>query len=227
MDAPTPVTPALAPSTWYFRSTGAVLGGFLGLGTMGAIYLISAIPAVESIVHIRALLDPEGFLAMGGALPPWAVAPIAAGLAGLICTPRVMTGRRWAGVAMGFGTYALGVLIAPLAVFAPPWAVSDPTFGADPGIANAVADMLIGLPAVAAVASIVLAPLLFVCAAAGAVWAFGLRTILVGGGATVGTQERPTIDGKVLLGIGILLGVGWLAIALPMLTIFGDPGFVD
>ena len=76
-------------------------------------------------------------------------------------------------------------------------------------------------------ASIVLAPLLLVCAAAGIVWAFGLRAILVAGGATVGEPERPTVDGWVLLAIAAVLGLGWLVIGLPMLTVMGDPGFVD
>jgi hypothetical protein len=227
MDAPTPVSPAVTPSSWYTRSMGATLGAVLGLGAMGALYGASAIPAVESVVHIRALLDPDGFLGIGAMLPPWAVAPIAAGLAGFICASRTMAGRRWAGVAMGYVTYAIGLIIAPLAVFGPPSTGSDPFLGYQPGLVDVLGNLVFGLPAMSMIASIVLAPLLLVCAAAGIVWAFGLRAILVAGGATVGEPERRTVDGWVLLAIAAVLGLGWLFIGLPMLTILGDPGFID
>jgi hypothetical protein len=194
---------------------------------MGALYVASAIPAVESVVHIRALLDPDGFLGIGAMLPPWAVAPIAAGVAGFICASRTMAGRRWAGIAMGYVTYAIGLIVAPLAVFGPPSTGGDPSFGYQPGLLDLLGNLVFGLPAISMIASIALAPLLLVCAAAGMVWAFGLRAILVAGGATVGEPDHPTVDGWVLLAITAVLGLGWLVIGLPMLTLVGDPGFVD
>ena len=227
MDAPTPVSPAVTPSTWYVRSMGATLGAVLGLGAMGALYVASAIPAVESVIHIRALLDPDGFFGIGAMLPPWALAPIAAGLAGFVCAPRTMTGRRWAGVAMGYLTYAIGLLIAPLAVFGPPSTGSDPPFGYQPGLVDILGNLVFGLPALSVIAGIVLAPLLLVCAAAGIVWAIGLRAILVAGGASVGEPEQRKVDGQILFGIAVLLTIGWLLIGLPILTMMGDPGFVD
>ena len=226
MDAPTPVSPALATSRWYVRSMGATLGAVLGLGAIGALYVATAIPAVESVTHIRAILDPDGFFAMGATLPPVAVAPIAAALAGFVCAGRAMAGHHWAGVVMGFLTYAIGVLIAPLSVFGPSWFGADP-FGLDPGPVEMLGNLMFGLPAIAAIAGIVLAPLLVVCGAAGIVWAIGLRAILVAGGATVGETERRVLDGRILFWGAVLLGIGWLLIGFPVLTIVDNPGFVD
>jgi hypothetical protein len=229
MDAPTPVSPTVAQRTWYARSMGATLGAVLGLAAMGALYVASAIPAVESVIHIRAILDPDAFLGIGALLPPWAVAPIAAGLGGFICAPRTMAGRRWSGVAMGYVTYVIGILIAPLAVFGPPWIGSDPSFGYEPGLVDTLGNLVFGLPALSVIAGIVLAPLLLVCSAAGIAWAFGLRAILVAGGATVaaGEPERRAVDGQILFWIAVLLGIGWLMVGFPMLTLMGDPGLID
>jgi hypothetical protein len=227
MDAPTPVSPAVAPSTWYFRSMGATVGAILGLGAMGALYVASAIPAVESVIHIRAILDPDGFFGVGAMLPPWAVAPIAAGLAGFVCAPRTMAGRPWAGVAMGYVTYAIAIFIAPLAVFGLPWTAADPSFGFETSLVDILGNLVFGLPALSVIAGIVLAPMLLVCAAAGILWAIGLRAILVAGGASVGVPERRGKDGQILFWTAVLLGIGWLMVGIPMLTFMGDPGFVD
>jgi len=138
-----------------------------------------------------------------------------------------MAGQHWAGVAMGFLTYAIGVLIAPLAVFGPPLVGGDPSFGFDPGPVEMLGNLVFGLPALCAVAGIALAPLLLVCGAAGLVWATGLRSILVAGGATVGETDQRAVDGRILFWIVVLVGIGWLMIGFPMLTLMGDPGFVD
>jgi hypothetical protein len=227
MDAPTPISPALATNTWYVRSMGATLGAVLGLLAMGALYVAATIPAVESVTHIRAILDPDGFFGIGAALLPWAVAPIAAALAGFLFAGRTMAGHHWAGVAMGFLTYVIGVVIAPLAVVGPTWVGGDPSFGSEPGVAEMLGSVVFGLPALSAIAGIVLAPLLLVCGMAGIVWAFGLRAILTAGGATVGETDQRAVDGRILVAIAILLGIGWLIIGFPMLTLMGDPGFVD
>ncbi len=227
MDAPTPAGPSIAANVWYWRSMGATLGALLGISAMGAVYVASTIPAVEAVVHVRAILDPDGFFGVGSMRPPWAVAPIAAALAGFMCAPRTMAGRRWAGVAMGYLTYALGIFIAPLAVFGPPWPGADPSFGFEPSLADVLTNVVFGLPVLSVIAGIVLAPMLVVCSAAGVLWAMGLRAILVAGGASVGVPEQRSRDGQILFWTAVLLGIGWLIVGVPMLTFMGDPGFVD
>jgi hypothetical protein len=227
MDAPTPVSPALAPNTWYFRSMGAVIGAVLAFCAMGALYVASSLPIVESALFIRSFLTGDGFLSMGGGLPPWTVAPIAAALAGALCAPRTMAGTRWAGVTMGYLTYGIALLLAPLAVFAPPWGMGDLTTRAGIDIGEAVVRVLVGIPVIAVLAGVFLAPLLVVCGAAGIAWAASLRAVLRAGGATVATPDRQSIDGWLLFWTAVVLGLGWVTVAVGLVGVLGGGEFVD
>ena len=227
MDARTPVSPAVMPSVWYSRSMGAVIGAVLGLAAMGALYVVSAIPAVESIVFIRSFLTGEGFLAMGGSLPPWTVAPIAAALGGAVWAPHAMSGSRWAGVTMGYLTYGIALLIAPLAVFAAPWTVDDLSSRAGVDLAEAIASVFVGIPVIAVLAGIVLAPLLAVCAVAGIAWAAALRAVLRAAGATIGTADHRTSNGWLLFWMAVVLGLLWVIVAVGLMGAISGGGMID
>lgn len=216
MDASPLRSPAVAQNPGYFRSMGATLGAFLGLSAMGVLYIVSGIPAVEDILHVRYILGPlgaapdDGATTLGGGPVAWAVAPIAAGVAGFLCAPRTMAGRRWAGVAMGYLTYGIAILIAPLAVFTAPSAGLDLSVGPVEEVIRTVGRLFVGVPFVAAIGGVVLAPLLVVCAVGGAVWAATVRRVLRSIGAMVGPTKRSGVDGMVLLGIAVVLGLLWI-----------------
>jgi len=226
MDATPDPQPAVAlPPT--VRSMGAMLGALLGLGAMGLLYIASTLPAVESLVHTHDILGSDGIAAAGGTrLLAWAVAPVAAAIAGWISAPRALVGRRHAGVRMGFLTYGIAILIAPLLVLGPSLTGADVLDGlaADPveSLASVVSNGPSVIVFVIGFGSVILWPLLVVCAGAGAVWAEAVRWVTRGSVDPGPRPDIPETDTRLLLAVAVLLGSFWLLFAVVTL---GGPWF--
>jgi hypothetical protein len=189
---------------------GATLGGLFGILAMGGLYAVSEVPTVESVLHVRYVLGPDGPAgALGTTALAWAVAPIAAAVAGWFNADRAVRGQRWAGARMGYVAYGLAILIAPIAVFA---AASVATFDpSDPieAVQGASGVVLMSM-LFAALAGLLLAPLLMVCAAAGAVWAGAIRSVVGRIPPTADLPPPAAANGTTLALIATILALLWL-----------------
>ena len=228
MDAPTTPGPSVAALPTTVRSMGATLATVLGISAMGLAYVVSEIPVVESALHVRYILGPDGVGSGAPLILAWAVAPIAAAAAGWIAAPRALIGRQFAGVWMGFLAYAIAIAIAPIVVFGP--MVMGPNVIDGEGAAPFVGlvEFLVSVPFIALLAGLILAPLLVVCVVAGTVWAGAVRWAMRGA-ADPGPQPAiPETDIRLLIVMGSMLGVLWFLFAVVALSgSFGGGEFID
>jgi hypothetical protein len=225
---------ARAPLPIAVRSMGATLGVILGLAAMGLVYIASAIPVAESVLHIRYILGPDGIAATSGTrLLAWAVAPVAAGMAGWISAPRALVGRRFAGVRMGFWTYAIAIVVAPFLVFGPSLAGPGVIEGIERQPLESLQSIVTSGPFVVAMiigfGAVILAPLLLVSAGAGAVWAAAVRWLTRGSGDPGLRADIPETDTRLLVVMAATLGLLWLVVTVVTLgsTVFSGGEFID
>jgi hypothetical protein len=155
------------------------------------------------------------------------VAPIAAAVAGWFSADKAVRGQRWAGARMGYVTYAVAILIAPIAVFAVPSVASfDPSslVEAVEGASGVVVMSLL----LAALAGLVLAPLLVVCAATGVLWASAIRFVVRGIPATSNLAPPAAANGTTLALIAAILALFWLVVAAVLVgDVFWGGEFID
>ena len=228
MDATTLPEPADAPLPTTVRSMGATLGALLGMSAMVVLYVAAAIPAVEAVLRVHYILGPDGMTSSGAVrILAWAVAPVAAAAAGWIAAQRAFVGRRLAGAWMGYLTYGLAMVIAPLVVFGPDIIGPDPYDGGRQPL-ETLSTLVTMVPVATIFASVVLAPLLLACVVAGTVWAAALRWVMRGAPDPGPRPSIPETDTRLLLVIGAMLGILWLLAAVVVLGLsFGTGDLVD
>jgi hypothetical protein len=112
---------------------------------------------------------------------------------------------------MGFWTYIVTLLIAPLAL-----AVGPP---------GSIPNMLATLPFIVPLSAIILAPLLVACLGAGAIWSVSIRPLArrVMGLPLPAPAGGSSVTGTVIL-VGLLM-VLWLIMACSFTAIGGLQGF--
>jgi hypothetical protein len=208
-------------STVLTRLLGASLGAIMALGVLAVLYAAAEHPMVESILHVRFVLGPDGFIAASGPsanLLAWIAVPAGAAISGLLVGPRAVAADRWAGPWMGFGTYAVGLLLASL--------IPDFTRALEGrgSWTSSLAEAAVGAPFMAALAGVILAPLLVCCVGGGEGWARVLR---------FSTGRVPTADADstgaqrwdwVLFVLFTLVAVGWLLVGVWLGMMIGPDG---
>lgn len=208
-----------------YRTFGAVVGAGLASVVMAGLYAVTAIPALDSVLLVRTIFDPGGLESAGGPPIVWAVAPVAGALAGWLVAPRALAGDRWSGSAMGILTYAVAVLIGPLAVFG---ANSANGGGGDPGPIMQFVGLVAGSLFFAVIGAVVLLPLSVVCIGGGTLWAVVFRGMVEASGGLGAALPSKPFQARafvVLFAIGL---VAWMMVAVPLLGLFSDGGaFVD
>ena len=93
----------------HLRPLAGLLGAFMALGIIVLLYVVAAVPAVESVAHVRFVLGPDGFMGAWGApalVVAWTCAPVAAGMSGFLFASGAARRERWAGAWMGAVTYS-------------------------------------------------------------------------------------------------------------------------
>ena len=152
------------------RIAGAVLGALFALLGLAALFLISAVPAIDAVLELQFSLSPDG-LAEGDVLAlvvAWSIAPLAGAVAGALLGPRAAAGEVPAGAWMGFATFYLATALASVALALNPAAIAPP----------GVPEVVLTLPLVLLVGTADSAPLLVACAGGGLLWGAALRAAL-------------------------------------------------
>jgi hypothetical protein len=176
---------------------------------LAVLWVAGAIVGPTDVAILDLVGGPDGILSAGGGAPLIWLAPVLAGaVAGAALAMRAVRRSPWAGLSMGYLTYALGVLLGTIVVVAGLFADVD---GGTP-VAWAPGDLLSAIPGtllLAILGTIVAAPLLVVCAAGGIMWAAVVRRV------TPQPAELPAAGGAglaaVLATIAVALGLLWLA----------------
>jgi hypothetical protein len=187
----------------------------IAVPAIGAFSTVAADPTVDSIIHLRSLLDSEAFAHadLFGVLL-WAIAPIAAAIAAWPWAPRAVDRVSWTGTAMGTSTYVIACLLGVLmevgaAMRTIPFDLSGAVLSIGFGVAFA-------LPA--------LYPLLIVCIGSGIAWSAVIGRLMP---STDVATPRDSAIPPLVGGILVLLGVGWLAVVWILGTTAGvHPGSV-
>ena len=197
-----------------YRNLGAIIGALLALGAIVILYLVTSIPAIESVLLVRTFLSGQDPLGDAVVLPVMVAVPlISAAVGGWLLSPRAIRGDCWSGVGMGSVSYLVATLIGPLLAYSS-ISSTDPVtlFG--------------GSAIVSAFAVFLLFPLLLVCAALGVLWAAALRRMVPGTSVEIAGEARPLPGRMILLGFGVL-ALGWLPLALLVSGLSSGGGFVD
>ena len=142
-----------------------------------------------------------------GAPLAWVVPPLAAAVAGGITGPTAARHVAWAGTWMGFVTYAIGVVVGAVVLVVPMLGGGTGFSAPEPG-SMSVVTIVVGVVTLIFIGTIVFAPVLLLCVAAGAGWAAVVRRVV---GAPVPTDpgSRPILA---LAAIGGVLALLWLAL---------------
>jgi hypothetical protein len=220
----TPSIPAVPPR--FVRLFGGLVAIALASGTLLMLYVAAAIPAVESVVHVQFVLGPAGFLPDAGSLATllaWAAGSFAAGVSGVFFARLAARRERWAGAWMGLVTYFLALLVASLMPDLRRAIVGQTMWG------QSLFEAVVGAPIMAVLAGSVLAPLFFLCVAAGLAWAWVVRRF-----ASVPTSDPlpNTMMGgfavSMLVFIGAMTVLGWIVFGSVFALLTGDGGpFID
>lgn len=121
----------------------------------------------------------------------WAVPPIAAGLAGALVAPWAAGRARWAGMAMGYVSYLLGIGLGPLFVLVLPSIGAPQAVGSGAvSVLDSLLSIVFGVGVLWFIGAVILAPLLSACVVAGIAWAAGVRRVVAG----PGTATPPGLD---------------------------------
>ena len=201
---------ALATGHLPARLVGAALGAVAGLVAIGGLYLIARVSGWSEWVGLALLVGEDGvFSPTSGAPLAWAVPPLAAAVVGAVTAPAAARGVRWSGWWMGFLTYFLGILLGAIVLVLIPTSALETSgdFQVSP------VTYVVGLLTLAFVGSIIAAPMLVLCVAAGIGWAAIVRRVAPAGDGT-DPGARPII---VLGVVAAILAVLWL-----MVTTFLD-----
>lgn len=181
------------------------------MGSLALLYLAANVPEVESLIHVRFVLGPDGFMTGStlGLVLVWIAGPAAAAVSGWLFAARTVQREPLAGAWMGVATFVLTLLAASL--------VPDLTRAID-GQApwgQSLFEAFVGAPIMAFVASFVLAPLLLCCLVDGVAWAWAVRRLT---GTPVAAPSASgwlaSFGSPALVILGIIVGVGWLIIGL-------------
>jgi hypothetical protein len=192
------------------RLVGALVGALAGLLAIAALYAIARVTGLGEWVGLALLVGEDGVFSLSTGAPfAWAVPPLAAAVVGAATAPGAARGVRWSGWWMGFLTYGLGILIGAILLVLVPTGVMSASseFPMNP------INLVVGGLVLAFVGTIIAAPVLALCVAAGIAWAAIVRRVApVDAGVDPGS--RPII---VLGVIAAILAVLWL-----MVTTFLD-----
>jgi hypothetical protein len=220
--SPTAVPPATGPVDGAgqrldprYRSLGAIVGAGIGAVAMAAVYLATLVPAVAAVGIVEILVGPEGLLTISGAgmLLFWATGPIAAAVTGWMMAPRALAGDRWSGVAMGFATYFLAVLIGPFLVLGPMALTMAPIDGGGAADLGSLLAMGTWVP----VGAVLLFPLLGPCVVGGVAWAAAVRRVVAtSGGVGLALPSRPQPMAW-MVATAIVLGVLWFGATMVLI----------
>jgi hypothetical protein len=204
-------SPAISPSRSLIRIrlTAAFMAGILAIGVIASLYALAAIPQVESILSIRFVLGANGFLVPGtlGLVLVWATGPVAAALSGSLLAVRCANRERWVGVLMGTATYFIALLLGAI-VFELTPAIQGNTARID------AIGSIVSAPLDAAIASVVLVPLLVCCIGAGAVWGWTVRRLNPPPPDDPSPDALHSMFGVVVMALVATLTFGWLVIWL-------------
>lgn len=212
---PAPPRPDAAPRP-RVGLIGLVLGALVGGIATAALLLVGLASGIASGGSLDLLVGPEGIFSTDrGARFVWLVPPIAAGGAGAIVAPWAGRRVRWAGTAMGFLTYLIGIGIGPVFVLFLPSLGATPTVGTDTvSVFDSLLSVIFGVGVLWFIGAVILAPLLVACVLGGIGWAAALRRVIDGSDATAAspTAARPLVDGPliVMVVIASVLGLLWL-----------------
>lgn len=215
--------PAVPPR--FVRPFGAAFAAAFAAAILLVLYAAAAIPAVESVVHVRFVLGPDGFLPRGvlPGLLAWAAGPAAAGASGLLFATATARRERWAGAWMGLVTYFLALLLASLIPD-----ISRAIDGRAPWV-ESIFQAVVGAPIMAVVAGSVLAPLFFCCIVAGLAWAWVIRR--VSSSSTSDPSPNTMFGGMAVPGLVLIGGLtllGWLVFGSVFAFLTGEGGgFID
>jgi hypothetical protein len=201
---------------------GAVIGAALGLGGMALLVVVGTATGLAAHTAFALVIGPDGiFSPTGGAPFVWVVPPVAAGLAGALLAARARRRAPWAGVTMGYVTYALGIAIGPVFVLFLPSLESATAGSGGIGVLDATLGLLIGMGFLWLAGAVALAPLLVVCAAAGVAWAAALRAVFPASGAVRGVEPGSPGSGRgVTLATALVVIAGVLGFLWVLLTTF-------
>lgn len=193
-----------------YRNIGAVLGAVLGLAAIGILYLVTANPAVESVLLVRAVLSAKPSEAVQPAMV--AVPAVSAAVGGWWLAPRALVRDRWSGIVMGAATYGVATLLGPFVAL-----LGEPTI--DPF------KLLAGTISVALIAAVALFPLLPVCSLFGVGWAAVLRSAI---GVRPDRSARPRrFSGRLIVFAYAALGLLWAGLMLWVGDLFPAGAWVD
>lgn len=195
---------------------GLVLGALVGgIATAGLLF-VGLASGIASGGSLDMLVGREGILsAERGVRIVWLVPPIAGGMAGAIVAPWAMRRTRWAGMAMGFLTYLIGIGIGPLFVLVLPGLGAPPTVGTESvSVFDSLLSVIFGIGVLWFIGAVILAPILVACVLGGIGWAAALRRVIEGSDVTAPapTSARPLVDGPLIgmVVIASVLGLLWL-----------------
>jgi len=223
--APPPVDSAVQRLDPRYRSLGAIVGAAVGAVAMAAVYLATLVPAVAAIGMVEILVGPDGLLSMSASamLLFWATGPIAAALTGWVMAPRALAGDRWSGVAMGFATYFVAVLIGPFLVIGPMMLAVAPIDGGEAAGFGSLVAMSTWVP----VGAILLFPLLGPCVVGGVAWATALRRVVAtSGGVGISLPSRPQPMAW-MIATAIVLGVLWFGATMVLIGFGSSEVWMD
>jgi hypothetical protein len=195
------------------RNVAAILAALLALAAVGSLYLVTSIPALESLFLLRTILSGEAIDA-GSAIEPVmiAVPPVSAAVGAWWIAPYAIAGDRMSGVAMGSVTYLVATILGPVVAYA-----------SVPGAQ--ASEVLSVAPMVSSFALFLLFPLLLLCAGFGSIWAALVRRAHRTTGPSPDSQGRLPVS---LFVIGFaVLGLGWLPLAFLYTGLFSGGAFVD
>lgn len=183
---------------------GGTLGAAMAAAVLVAAYALASHPSIEGVLGLRFVLGPDG-ITVGDPYriaAAWASGPLAAFASGWLLARRALARSRWSGAWMGAATYVFGLVIAILS-FTLVDVIAQPSLLS---IVSAVAQLgfllLFG--------SVVLAPLLVVCIAAGAIWAEAIRIIPGLPLPAPGVPAGRALSGRVLLVVVAVLAGLWV-----------------
>ena len=186
------------------RLVGAIAGAVVGLLAIAALFAVGRVTGLAESIGLALVVGEDGiFSPTRGAPLAWAVPPLAAGLVGAGTGPTAARGVRWAGTWMGVLTYGLGIVIGALVLVVPLFG-GDVTASAMPSGSMSVVSVVVGVATLILVGSVVFAPVLLLCVAAGVGWAAAVRRLAP---LSLAVHEgKPII---VLAVVATILGVLW------------------
>jgi hypothetical protein len=211
-DEATSATLATRSSTLPARALGAVLGATLAAGLSALITAIGLAGSVTAPASIALILGPDGiFSPTTGAPGAWALLPAAAAIAGFALGPSAVDAVRWSGTTMGFLTYLVGVPLGATLLLGP--ILDSSGVGFEELGVGGLAGMAGGFVILLILGAVVLAPLLALAMAMGALWARLVRATAplahIASDAAASSRSLPIL---LLVIVGVLIAGGWLVL---------------